>query len=165
MTLYEMIKARGTGKGEETMWRSVAIISDSIEKHYTPEAKSELMSEIYGLMSGGHFDEHYAPACVAKMYYTDEDGEKHYAPYWSEPQIRAIYNQVAKSIPDTYTFWDFYVTFNMVASDNWVLIHKWFPSITEAEFAEKITDLAVAWLDDPDNPYRESKVWKYLHAK
>jgi len=165
MTLYELMKTRGTGKGEDAMWKSISAISDAVETYLDETSKNELLSEIYGIMSGGHYDENYAVACVSKMYYRDENGNKHSAPYWSEPQVRAVYEKVAKRIPGAYTFWDFYVTLNMIASDNWPVIQKWFPGADEQAKTEKAVDLAVAWLDDPDNPYGDSKTWDYLHAK
>ena len=125
--------------------------------------KEALFSKLYGMLSGGHFDEEHATEAVAKMYYTDKDGEKRYAPYWTIPQIEEIYEDERGEFPATYNGWDFYVAFNMVASDNWRLLHEWWPSITPEQFAEKITDLTVNWLADEDNPYGDKKIWGYLN--
>lgn len=159
-----MIKKNGSGKGEEMMWQSVAVISDFMEKHLADDAKAELMADVYGLMSEGHYNEDYAHKCVEKMYYA-EGGEKVYAPYWSDQQLRAVYEKVSPKIPESYTFWDFYVTMNMIASDDYLILHKWFPNMDADMFTAKVTDLAVSWLDDPDNPYGESKIWGYMHAQ
>lgn len=161
-TLYETIKTYGKGKGEEMMWRSVAVISDSVDKNMSEDAKSELLSSIYGLMSEGHYNEPYAMRCVAKLYYADKSGTKHYAPYWTEEQVRPIYEELKDQIPE-YNFWDFFVTFNMLASDNWNLLHEWWPNITAELFAQKIAELSLHWLGDTDWG-SNSKIWDYMHA-
>ena len=160
-TLYETIKTYGTGKGEEMMWKSVAIISESIEKHYSEEEKEVLLSEIYGLMSEGHYNKQYAEQCVQKMYYVDKAGEKHYAPYWPEEAVKDIYEQSKAKIPGN-NFWDFFVTFQMLASNNWILLHTWWPDITPEQFAEKMTDLTVNWFLDADWE-SGAKTWRFLH--
>lgn len=165
MTLYDLLKTLGAGKGEGVMWKSVAVISDAMEKYLDEDAKKDLMTDIYGIMSDGHYDETYAKMCVGKLYYTDESGKKHFAPYWTEQQIRTVYDSVAKRIPSAYNFWDFYVTLNMVASDNWPLLRKWFPEADVNQLTEKVAEMTVAWLDDPDNPYGDSKTWGYLHGR
>lgn len=158
-----MTKRLGKGQGEGMMWESVRLISEAVEKGMSEKDRGELFSKMYGLLSGGHFDEEHATEAVAKMYYTDKDKEKRYAPYWTIPQIVEIYESVSDDIPSAYNEWDFYVAFNMVASDNWRLLHEWWPSITPEQFAEKITDLTVNWLSDEDNPYGNTKIWSYLN--
>ena len=153
----------GKGQGEGMMWESVRVISDAIERGMSDKDKQALFSELYGMLSGGHYDEERAVEAVAKMYYTDRDREKRYAPYWTIPQIDEIYESVSGDIPSAYNGWDFYVTFNMVASDNWRLLHEWWPNITQEQFADKITDLTVNWLSDEDNPWGDKKIWGYLN--
>jgi len=89
--------------------------------------------------------------------------EEHRAPYWTETAVHEIYDSVRNRI-HPYNEWDFYVTMNMIASDNWCLLHDWFPDMDDAEFASKVTDMAVNWLDDPDNPYGDAKIWGYLNG-
>ena len=100
---------------------------------------------------------------VSKMYYIDEDGTKRYGPYWTIPQIAEIYESVKDKIPADYNEWDFFVTMQMKRSDTKELLDKWFPGIDAAEVAEKTTDLAVCFLNDPDNPYGTKKIWGYLN--
>ena len=163
-SLYDVTKRLGKGQGEDMMWGTLRIVSDAVEHGFSDKDKSALMAEIYGMLSGGHFDEEHAVEIVQKMYYVDKDGEKRHAPYWTIPQVSEIYESVQDDIPGAYNEWDFYVTMNMAASDNWCMLHKWWPNITPEQFAEKVTDIAVNWLNDPDSPFGEKKVWGYLHA-
>ena len=162
-TLYETIKKYGEGNGEKMMWQSVALISEAVEKSMPAEAKDKLVSDVYALMTGGHYDEDYAMRSVAKMYYVDRAGEKHYAPYWTKEQIRPYYEDAKDAIPE-YNFWDYFVAFNMIASDTWVLYHEWWPTALAEEFAQKVAESTFAWLHDPDWD-GTTKIWDYLHIK
>ena len=158
-----MTKRLGKGQGEDMMWRTVHIVSEAVEHGMSDKDKESLMAKIYGTLSGGHYDEDFAVESVSKMYYIDKDGMKRHGPYWTIPDVSAVYEAYKKRIPSDYNEWDWYVTFNMIASDNWMLLHKWFPQMTQEEFAEKVACLASNWLDDPDNPYGTSKIWCYLN--
>ena len=127
------------------------------------KAKAALFAKMYGMLSGGHYDEEHAIEAVAKMFYKDKDGDKRTAPYWTIPDIEDIYESVKDDIPAAVNEWDFYVAFNMVASDSWMLLHEWWPSISAEQFAEKITDLTVNWLNDDDSPNENTKIWSYLN--
>lgn len=162
--MYDLIKKNGAGKGEEVMWRSVALISDYMESHLAEDEKKELMRDIYALMSSGHYNEEFAKEDVEKMYYVDAEGEKHYAPYWSVAQVQKAYESVLRLIPTEYNFWDFYVALQMVKSDSCPLLHKWFPGATDTELEGKLVELAVAYLNDEDNPFGKEKVWRYLNG-
>lgn len=162
-TLYDMTKRLGKGQGESVMWDTVKIVSEAVEQGMSEKDKEALMAKIYGMLSGGHFDEDHATEIVAKMYYEDKDGEKRHAPYWTIPQISEIYESVKDEIPAACTEWDFYVAFNMVAADHWCLLHEWWPSLTQEQFIERIKDLTVNWLDDEDSADADKKVWNYLH--
>lgn len=59
--------------------------------------------------------------------------------------------------------WDYYVTVQMIYSDNYNLIHEWFPNISEDEFNQKIYQLATNWLNDKDNPFGNSKTQCYFN--
>lgn len=69
---------------------------------------------------------------------------------------------VARNIPD-YNFWDFYVTLQMTKADNCPLIMRWFPDSTPEERDKMLVDMAVNWLDDPDNKNAGHKIWSYLN--
>ena len=160
-TIYNLIKTHSTGKGEDTMWKSTAIISDSIEKNMPEKAKAELYEELYGLMSGGHYDCEMAEQDVKKMYYVDENGEKHHGPYLTAPVVKELYEKVKSHVAD-YNEWDFYVTLHMIVSDYHNILVKWFPSASQDERIEKYVELAVNWLNDPDWPSKD-RIWSYLH--
>lgn len=163
-TLYNITKRMSNGKGEAMMWDTVKVVSDAIEHGMSERDRAALNAKIYGMLSGGHFDEDYAMESVSKMYYVDADGVKRSAPYWTIPQVTDIYESVKENIPECYNEWDFFVAFQMIASDSWMLLHKWWPNITQEQIAEKVTDLTVNWLSDEDNPFGDKKIWGYLHG-
>lgn len=160
--LYDIIKANSAGKGESIMWQSVEIISEFLADKLSENDMNELSLRIYGEMSGGHYNEDFAIMDVKKMYYLDKNNKRHSAPYWTESEIRNVYEKVRSRISPQYNFYDFYVTFNMIASDNWCLIQNWWPNITNEEILNKVCDLTINWLSDEDWP-TTSKIWDYFH--
>ena len=163
MNLYELTKQYGEGKGEGMMWTTLSIVSQAIDDSMEHEARERLLRRLYCKMSDGHYNKEYAEEDVAKMYYVDEDGKMVYAPYWTEQQVRAVYDSVKRSIPGEYNFWDFFVTLQMVRADNCELMREWFPDASAEELDGRFVALALNWLNDPDNPYCDSKIWKYLN--
>lgn len=162
-SLLQFIKKYGEGKGEAMMWKSVEIISDSLDKHMDEATRTALTRRIYGEMAGGHYDESFAKEDVKKMYYIDTDGQKKYAPYWTDEQVREVYNSVKAEVPKAYNFWDFYVALQMIKSDNCPLMRKWFPDATPEDMDKKFVELTLNWLKDEDNPFGSEKVWGYLN--
>ena len=160
MTLYEMTKKYSSGKGVDTMWKTVEVISRAVESGMPADQKEKLMRDVYNIISTGHYNEDFAHEDVAKMYYVDKNGDKHQAPYWTDSAVRAIYDSVSDEIPD-YNEWDFYVVMNMRKSDDWCMLAKWFPNATDEEMNQKIVDDAMNWLNDEDWPTK-TKVWDYL---
>ena len=142
------------------MWKSTKLISDAIEAEMPKEAADKLKRDIYALMCGGHFNEMFAKEAVSKMYYEDENGERLYAPYWTESAVREVYESVKDSIP-RYGFWDFFVTLHMIASDTHALIVEWFPEEGSEEREARYVQLSVNWLRDADWP-THTKIWDYL---
>ena len=161
MTLYELIKMYGTGNGEGMMWKTVESISKAIENSMPEDMKNEMLRDVYGDMSGKHFNEQLAEEDIEKMYYVDRNGTKHSAPYWPEEAVHEIYNSVKNEIKP-YNFPDFLVTMNMIASDNWPLLEKWFPGMREDDRNQKTVEMAVNWLKDPDAKNPETKIWDYM---
>lgn len=162
-SLLQFIKKYGEGKGEAMMWKSVEIISDALDKHMDEATRTALTRRLYGEMAGGHYDESFAKEDVKKMYYTDTDGQKKYAPYWTDEQVREVYNSVKAEVPKAYNFWDFYVALQMIKSDNCPLMRKWFPDATPEDMDKKFVELTLNWLKDEDNPFGSEKVWGYLN--
>lgn len=163
MNLYEFTKKYSEGRGENAMWKSVAIISEAVEKSMPESDKMALMRKMYGAMDGCHYNEDFAREDVAKMYYVDEDGNERFAPYWTDAQIKEVYESVRSDIPE-YNMWDFYVALNMVKSDNFMLYRGWFPDAQASDMDEKFVEAAVVWLNDPDYRYPDSKIWHYLNG-
>ena len=158
-----MTKRLGKGQGEDMMWDTVKVVSEFVEGRMSDKDKDAMMNKLYGMLSGGHFDEDHAVDAVTKMYYIDKDGTKRYAPYWTIPDVEEIYETIEAKIPKDYNEWDWYVTFNMIMSDHRMLLEKWWPGLDMKGIAEKVTDLSVCWLSDPDSPYGTKKIWEYLH--
>ena len=165
MTLYELTKKYGEGKGESMMWSTLKTVSDAVESSMDEEAKHKMMRNLYSQMSKCHYDQEYAMEDVAKMYYMDEQGRKHSAPYWTEAQVKEVYETVKKDIPATYNFWDFFVTLQMIKSDNCKLYHEWFPDATDEQIEKKFVQSAVNYLNDADNPYGDHKIWGYISGR
>ena len=163
MNLYDFTKKYSTGKGEGVMWKTVAIISDAVEKSMPESERHALMRKMYSAMSGCHYNEEFAKEDVAKMFYVDEDGNEHYAPYWTESQVKDVYDSIRDEIPD-YNMWDFFTTVNMIKSDNCPLYREWFPDASQSDMDEKFVQSSIAWLNDADYKYPDTKIWHYLNG-
>ena len=164
MTLYDLMKKYGTGKGEDMMWKTLKIVSDHIDVSMDDEHVKRMMRELYGTMSSGHYNQEYALEDVSEMYYIDPNGNKQKAPYWSEEATKSVYEKYKREIPQDYNCWDFYVTMNMMKADNCPLLHRWFPNGNDADFEMKYIELAINYLNDMDNPYGFAKIWNYLNG-
>ena len=164
MNLYELTKKYGEGKGEETMWATLSIVSDAVEAVMTEPEKEALVRKVYGVMSGKHYNEDFAREDISKMYYVDRKGERHFGPYWSDDAVRSIYKQHKDEIPG-YNCWDFAVALNMIKSDYCPLLSEWFPEDDEEMRNERIVRLALNWLKDEDNPFGPEKVWGYFNSR
>lgn len=162
--IYDLIQNHSTGKGEGIMWDSVKLISDSIETSMPKEEADCLKRKLYEMMEGKHFDENMAKEAVSKMYYSDENGEKKYAPYWTVNTIQEIFTKVSPKISQ-YNMWDFFVTIHLVASNNHALIVKWFPNDTPEQRDERYVEMSVNWLNDPNSPISDHKIWGYIFAE
>ena len=163
MDIYSILKEGLRGEGSDKMWCITRILSDSIEEYVPEKQKEVLRTKVYYSTNGGHFNRDFADAAIQKFYYVDGNGNKHQAPYWTESEVRNVYNAIRNSIPN-YNYYDFEVTLNMVKSDNCNKLKKWFPQATEGELTEKLVEEAINYLDDADNPYGTEKIWKYLNS-
>ena len=162
MDIYKIIKTYFKGKDPEPLMEIINILSKALNN--LPEEDKELLSKkIYYLLNGGHYNEEFAKAAVAKMYYI-EGKEKVYAPYWMQGEIEKLYDQVKNEIDD-YNLWDFYVTMNMIMSDNYPLLIKRYPESSKDEKTNIILEDSINYLNDEDNPFGTEKIWGYLNAK
>ena len=87
-----------------------------------------------------------------------------FANLMTKEQVADVYESVRSEIPE-YNMWDFFVTLQMVKSDNCPMLKKWFPNATPEEMTQKFVAMAVNWLKDEDNPFGTEKIWKYLNSK
>lgn len=161
-TIYELIKAYGK-TGDEVL-KSVATVSEAVERDMPAEARERLLASLYGTLSSGHFNEAFAKEAVEKMHYAAKDGAKKRGPFIAEDKARELYEEAKADIPTEYNFWDFFVTLNMSVADYHGLVGAWFAEETAEEREKRYVELATNWLADEDSPYGESKIWGYLNA-
>lgn len=143
MELYELIEKYGKGKGEAVMWETTKLVSDFIKpmKETNKEEYWRLMREVYGKMSGGHYDEVWAMYDVSKMLPVGE--------HWSMKQIEEATRGM--TFPNGTTLCDKYVAFNAFANDlNGVLSDE-----------EIIKAAHAFWFADKDYP-KNDKIWRYM---
>ena len=164
MTLYDMTKKYGSGKGEPMMWDVIAVVSDAVDSSMPEAEKHALERKIYGKLSEGHYNEQYAVEDVAKMNYRDpRTGMVRKAPYWTAETIRGIYESL-KADMRGYNCWDFYVALNNTKADNCVLFRSWWPDADMEVLTQKIAEATVNWLNDEDAPQGEGRVWRYFNG-
>ena len=163
MDIYNILKEGLRGEGSDKMWCITKILSDAIEGYVPDKQKEVIKTKVYYSTFGGHFNRNFANSAISKFYYVDASGVRHDAPYWTEPEVKEVYETVKSRIP-AYNFYDFEVTLNMVKSDNCNKLKKWFPQATDKELMDKLIDEAVNFLSDEDNPYGDEKIWKYLNS-
>ena len=85
MTVYDLVKKYGKGKGEAVMWESTRMMSDALKpmKETHPDEYWKLIKEMYALMCGPHFDEDFGRWQIGQMHFTDKMGKIHHAPFWT----------------------------------------------------------------------------------
>lgn len=162
MTLYELIKKYGSDKGRDVMWKTTEVISDFINKLNNEDYKC-LIHKLAGYLLNGHYDEYFADEQVAKMYYV-YNGVKHTGPFITKDKVSEKYNNIRSEIKD-YNQWDFYVTVQMIYSDNYSLLRQWFENETDEQLQNRIFELSINWLKDEDNPFGTRKIWCYFNSK
>lgn len=145
-------------KKKEVIMLLSKVIDNHVEDHI-----EKLEKKIAGIKNDYHFDAETAEKCVSKMYY-DENGKK-FAPYWPLDIVKQIYDsyKAKEEILRIYNLYDFYVTLNMIKSDNYKLYKKRFDGYSDSQLDNLFIEDAINWLDDKDNPYGEHKIWKYLN--
>lgn len=163
MDIYTILKEGLKGEGSDKMWCITRILSDNVEEFVPEKQKDKLMTKVYYSVNGGHFNKEFAEKAISRMYYYDRNKVKHQAPYWTESEVKEIYDGVRSRIPQ-YNIYDFEVALNMMKSDNYNKLWEWFPDYTEDEMLGKYVYETVNYLDDEDNPYGTEKVWKYING-
>lgn len=163
MTLLEIFQKYGAGKDNSAMAKTTEVLSEFIKNKLTDEEYCALKKKVYASLEGGHFNKEFAEIQISKLYYKDDNGEKHYAPYWTNDEVYSVY-QNYKSILGNYNLYDFEVALNMIKSDNYMKLKKWFPNATKEDILEKIIEETLNWLEDEDNPFGKEKVWRYFNS-
>lgn len=166
MTVYDIIAKYGKGKGENQMWESVKYISDFIEpmENSHPEEYWKFIKGLYATIAGKHYNEEFAIWQVKQMFFEDQSGKIHKAPYWTTEEVEEMYEANRSKLPANYNFWDFYVAINMIKSDLYCLLMNWFKdSNNDRQITDKLIELTVNYFNDKDAPYPDTKIWCYFN--
>ena len=139
-TLDKIFKDYGYDKQTSVIHKAITNISEYLQKVLDKDQYCKVIKDTYCTFVGGHYNEPFADDQVSKMYY-EKDGSKYTGPFLNKNLILNKYKEIRGVIPD-YNEWDYYVTVQMIYSDNYNLIHEWFPNISEDEFNQKIYQLA-----------------------
>lgn len=157
--IEEHINQLDTLKREKVIKLFAQVIDNHVEDHI-----EKLEKKVAGIINDYHFDKETAEKCISKMYY-DENG-KVFAPYWPLETVKQIYdsNKAKVEILNVYNLYDFYVTLNMIKSDNYKLYKKRFSGYSDSQLDNLFIEDTINWLDDKDNPFGENKIWKYING-
>ena len=120
-----------------------------------------LCAMVYGVLSEEHFDKHFADDAIIKMWYEDDDGTKHMAPFFSDNEIREAFDKHQDDISD-YTIHDLAVTMNLMRSDHHVMLERY--SKDADELKEMVVLMAIEYLQDPDCLHPSSKIWHTING-
>lgn len=165
MSIYKHIIEHEDILTKDNLLDIIHVLSNKVSDHLDKEEKHYLKRKVWCIISDGHYNEKYAEEDVAKMYIATNNGNL-YAPFYKLEKTTQIYNSLKKSndILNNYNEYDFYVVMNMIKSDNYNLYKKRFPGYNDDMLDELFVEDALNWLDDMDNPYGMSKIWKYLNS-
>lgn len=165
MSIYRKIIEHEDILTKENLLDIIHLLSDKISDTLDKEEKHYIKRKIWCIISNGHYNEEYAEKDVAKMYIPSNNGNQ-YGPFYKLDDTNKIYDSLKKTngILTNYNKYDFYVVMNMIKSDNYNLYKKRFPGYNDDMLDELFIEDAINWLDDLDNPYGLSKIWKYLNS-
>lgn len=164
MGLKHYIEEHKDNLTEEKLYKIAKVFAKVIDNH-VPDHIDKMERKVHCLISDGHYNEEFALEDVKHMYYV-QNGNKVFAPYWDMNKVSKIYDSFKGNNPilDTYNLYDFYVTLNMIKSDNYKLYKSRFKNYSENELDNLFVEDAINWLDDSDNPFGESKIWEYINS-
>ncbi len=161
MDFVQLIQRYQEQTTPDQMLEVTKVIGKFVATHANEKELHLLYKDIYGVISEGHYDRHFAEDAIEGMYYEDEDGDKHRAPYFTEEEIEDAFERHKDDISD-YTIHDLSVTMNMLRSDNNRFLEKYAHS--ESEKKAMVTCMAIEYLQDPDAPHPTSKIWWYMNG-
>lgn len=160
MNFEKMILENVQGTDTKKMKELTHVISEFVENHLDDEQKVELMKQVYGVVSDGHFNKCFAKMAVEKMFYVDEQGKKRFAPYFTESEVKEVFDRFKDDISD-YNVNDLWVTMNMLRSDNNRFLQKY--AKTPEDMKAMVVDMAVEYLQDEDSEHSDNKIWWYIN--
>lgn len=120
-----------------------------------------LCTMVYSVIGEGHFDKNFADEAIKDMWYEDSDGTKHMAPFFSDEEIREVFDKHQDDISD-YTIHDLAVTMNLLRSDHHQLLERY--SKDADELKEMVVIMAIEYLQDPDCLHPTSKIWHTING-
>ncbi len=161
MDFVELIQKYQEGTTPEQMLEVTKTIGKFVAAHATETELCHLCKDIYGIVSDGHYDRHFADEAIGNMWYEEEDGKRHHAPFFTDEEVAEVFRLNKDDISD-YTIYDLAVTMNMLRSDNNKFLEKYARS--EDEKKEMVSCMAVEYLQDPDAPYPTQKIWRYING-
>jgi len=161
MDFVELIQKYQEEATPEQMLEITKVIGKFVAKHATEEDLHHLYKDIYGVISEGHFDRHFAEDAINRMYYEDESGAKHHAPFFTDAEVKEVFDLNKDDISD-YTIHDLAVTMNMLRSDNNRFLEKYAKNTSEVK--EMVSCMAIEYLQDPDAPHPTCKIWNYING-
>ena len=165
MSIYKCIIEHEDILNKDNLLDIIHLLSNEIGDYLDKEEKHHLKRKVWCIISDGHYNKKFAEKDVEKMYVETSTGNLH-APFYTLEETTDVYNKLKKSndILSHYNEYDFYVTMNMIATDNHNLYKKRFPNYGKEMITELYIEDSLNWLDDKDNPYGTSKIWKYLNS-
>jgi hypothetical protein len=161
MDLTKMLLTYKECPSSEQQHEIAKTIGCFVEQHADENEISQLKKTIYGIISDRHYNQEYANDAIKQMYYEDEDGVKHYAPYYTDEEVKEVFELNKEDISD-YTIHDLAVTMNMLRSDNNYFLKRYAESSTKAK--DMVTCMAIEYLQDVDAPFPTQKIWRYVNG-
>lgn len=158
---FDLTKIYKDDASPEQIHEVSEIIANFIVRHSNEKELMELYRKLYGITSGGHFDRQYAEEAISKMWYEDEDGNKKCAPFFTEEEVKEVFDLNKDDISD-YTIHDLAVTMNMLRSDNNRFLERY--AKNDSEVNEMVACMSIDYLQDPDAPHPTQKIWKYING-
>ena len=151
MSIYNHIIENEDILTKENLLDIIHVLSNKVSDHLDKEEKHYLKRKVWCIISDGHYNEKYAEEDVAKMYIATKNGNL-YAPFYKLEKTTQVYDSLKKSndILSNYNKYNLY--------------KKRFPGYNDDMLDELFVEDALNWLDDMDNPYGMSKIWKYLNS-
>lgn len=163
MNLVEILKQHQQDCSPEQRQKVTETIATFVDMHSTEQDQVKLYKDIYSILGNGHYNEYFAKQQIGGMYFVDDKDVEHRAPYYTDQKAREMY-EVVKDEIRPYNENDFAVVLNMIYSDNYNLLKRWFPELSEEQLTDKVVDMSVEWLKDDDNPYGTCKAWGYFNS-